>query len=357
MIWLQLGLAILGLAALYFGAEWLVGGSSRLAIMLGVSPLIVGLTIVAFGTSSPELLVSLRANFSAETPTAGGDFVLANIIGSNIYNIALILGIAALIRPIQVHRQLLVRELPILVLATVLFMWFVRDQTLGLTEGMIFIAGLMGFLLFSGITSYRQMQEGKAMANEVPVEDRAEPVTARAVLICCALIIAGLAGLMIGAELLVTNAKAIAKALGVSEAVISFTLVAFGTSLPELATVIVASIRREGDLISGNVVGSNIFNIFAVLGITAVAKPLVFDSANVRPLDLWFMTGLTFLIVPLLFTRRSLGRCEGGLLVAVCLVYSYFLYQRVTGADSPTTGNAFPPHSNLLTSTSSHGFR
>ena len=196
---LQLALAALGLALLYFGAEWLVGGSSRLAFRLGISPLIVGLTVVAFGTSSPELLVCLHANLSAVEPTAGGGFVLGNILGSNIYNIALILAIGALIHTIPVSRQIIIREAPILIAATLFLLWFLRDYQIDRVEGGVLAAMLLAFLVFSGITAAKQMQGSNDKVIDEDEEKEVADARATPVWKLGVLIVAGLVALAGGA--------------------------------------------------------------------------------------------------------------------------------------------------------------
>lgn len=339
---LHLILTLLGLILLYFGAEWLVGGSSRLAVHLGVAPLIVGLTVVAFGTSSPELLVCLHANLSAIDPMAGGGFVMGNIIGSNIYNIALILAVGALIRPIAVSPQILVREGPFLIGATVLLLWLVRDYRIDRGEGAILAILLLTFLVLSGITSARQMRgkNGKDVSKvleDLGQEDSdwAEEAQSSSLPKLIGLIVVGLGALAGGTAVLVDSASELALMLGVPPAFVSLTLVAFGTSVPELATVIVASVRKQGDIITGNVIGSNIFNILAILGITALVKPVLYDPVEVRPLELYYMTGLTLLLLPLLITRRRLARWEGIVLLASCLVYTGFLIERLPAKAGP----------------------
>ena len=333
---LQLVLSIVGLALLYFGAEWLVEGSSRLALRFGISPLVIGLTVVAFGTSSPELLVCLQANMT-KPPLEGGAFVLGNILGSNIYNIALILAIGALIRPINISRQIIVREVPILIGAVLLLIWFLQDQRLSRTEGGIFFAGLLAFLLFSGITSAKQMREKRDAAKEEKSEAEESPVWKSIFLI-----VAGLGALIFGSNLLVESATRLATLLGVSPALISLTLVAFGTSVPELATVVVASMKNQGDIITGNVIGSNIFNVLAILGITALVRPVVYSTQDVHALELYYMAGITILLLPLLMTRRWLSRGEGMLLLASCMVYLYFLYQQHAPGKQASQNNSGP---------------
>lgn len=331
---LQFALATVGLALLYFGAEWLVGGSARLAYRFGISPLIVGLTVVAFGTSSPELLVCLDANLTAATPTAGGGFVLGNIIGSNIFNIALILAVGALIRPILVSRQIIVREAPFLLGATLLLVWFLADHALSRLEGGVFVLGLLVFLVFSGITSAKQMRRNNRAAAPLGIDPEEEAKTAAEAKLTplwklLGLIATGLITLALGAHLLVDSAGKIALMMGVPEALVSLTMVAFGTSVPELATVVVAALRKHGDLIMGNIIGSNIFNIMAILGITTLVKPLVYDPLEVQPLEIYYMTGLTIVLLPFLINRRRLSRWEGGLLLASCLVFLSFLIERL----------------------------
>ena len=318
MIWLQLGLALLGLIGLFYGAEWLVGGSSRLAFHLGISPLIVGLTIVAFGTSSPELLVALRAN-----PQGNGSLVMGNVTGSNIYNLALILGIGAFIYPLKVPRQLLVRDMPIMLLASFALLWLVRDDQIARWEGGALFAGLLGYLVWSGFTSAKQIKESVAGEFAGPSDQSTTSVPK-----CLLVIVGGITCLGVGAELLVDSAEKIARHFGISDAVIGLTLLAFGTSVPELATVVVASMKREGDIITGNIIGSNIFNIMAILGITALGKPIQFQAAPMT-LDFRFMLGIALLCYPLMITRRLLSRWEGAVLLIVCTTYLFFVYQRI----------------------------
>ena len=321
--------AIVGLALLYFGAEWLVSGSSKLALRLGIAPLIIGLTVVAFGTSSPELFVCLGANLNQPIPTVGGGMVMGTIIGSNVFNLALILAIGALIRPIPVSRQIVVREMPILLVATALLIWFLRDQQLTRIEGGILFGGLIAFLVLSAITSIKQMREKRGAAPEIP--DDLDPEAAKEMPVWKAIgfIIFGLVGLAYGSDLLVNSSKAIAEVFHVSAAIISFTVIAFGSSVPELATVVVASIRKEGDIITGNVIGSNIFNTLAVLGIVSLAKPVVYNSAQLSTVEPYYMAGLTLILFPFLLTRRTIARWEGLVLLLACAGFGYILFQKV----------------------------
>ncbi len=321
--------AIVGLALLYFGAEWLVSGSSKLALRLGIAPLIIGLTVVAFGTSSPELFVCLGANLTEADPIVGGGMVMGTIIGSNVFNLALILAVGALIRPIPVSRQIVVREMPILLAATALLIWFLRDQQLTRVEGGILFGGLIAFLVLSAITSIKQMREKRGAAPEIP--DDLDPEAAKEMTVWKAIgfIVFGLVGLAYGSDLLVNSSKAIAEVFHVSAAIISFTIIAFGSSVPELATVVVASIRKEGDIITGNVIGSNIFNTLAVLGIVSLAKPVVYNSAQLSTVEPYYMAGLTLILFPFLLTRRTIARWEGLVLLLACAGFGYILFQKV----------------------------
>jgi len=321
--------AIAGLALLYFGAEWLVNGSSKLALRLGIAPLIIGLTVVAFGTSSPELFVCLGANLTQADPTVGGGMVLGTIIGSNVFNLALILAIGALIRPIPVSRQIVIREMPILLVATALLLWFLRDQQLSRVEGGILFAGLIGFLTLSGITSVRQMRDKRGETPDILEDLDPEAAKEMPVWKAVGFILFGLVGLAYGSDLLVNSATSIAEALNVSEAIISFTVIAFGSSVPELATVVVASIRKEGDIITGNVIGSNIFNTMAILGIVALVKPVVYNSAQLSVVEPYYMAGLTLILFPFLLTRRTIARWEGLVLLLACVGFAYILFQKV----------------------------
>ena len=317
---------------LYFGAEWLVKGASEVALKLGISPLVVGLTVVAFGTSMPELLVCLKANspeimalpanwlgFDAGDLTPSPDIALGNIVGSNIFNIALILGVSAMIRPIIINAQLIRRELPILIVGSLVFVGMMADMTLARWEGMILALGVIIYVVMSlGLSRKQSAAEQAAVAESCGIDvsecGRGNP------LINLLLITVGIIGLVIGAELLVENGEKIAIVFGVPEVIISLTLFALGTSLPELATSVVASLKKQGDIITGNAIGSCIFNLLAVMGVTASVKPLT--ASNISWVDLGVMLGLTILILPFMWSKMKLNRVEGGILTAVALGYS-----------------------------------
>lgn len=306
---------IVGLALLVSGAELLVRGSSSLALRLGVQPLIIGLTIVALGTSSPELLVSVKAALQNSPGLS-----LGNVIGSNICNIALILGISAVIRPIEVHRQLLRLDIPVMIISSILLCLFLLDGHLVRWEGAFFFAALLTYI---GYTIYktRQLRPGVALSeigsDDIQIESR--PLSLLAVFITGGLIL-----LLIGANLFVDGAIELAVMMGVSKAVIGLTIVALGTSLPELATSIVASIKKEGDISVGNVIGSNIFNILCILGITALIHPLWSDA--ITTVDLITMLSVACLTLPLLRTGFRLSRLEGVLLILIYVGYTYSLF-------------------------------
>ncbi|NBC17909.1 MAG: calcium/sodium antiporter [Bacteroidetes bacterium] len=301
-------LMLAGLVLLYGGAEGLVRGSAALALRFGIPPLIVGLTIVALGTSSPELVVSIQAALAGR-----GAIAVGNVVGSNIVNIAVILGIAVLIRATAVHAQLVRFDVPILVGCSVLLMGLLLDGRLGRPEGLLLVAGL---LLYVGAAIYIARRE-PAAEEAVDVPELKTPTGSpwRDVLF----MVVGLGALVVGANLLVNGAVTIAQTLGISEAVIGLTIVAIGTSLPEMATSAVAAVRGEGDIAVGNVVGSNLFNILAILGISTLVRPVT--QAGVGLVDLAVMTVLAVLLLPLMRSDFKLVRWEGAVLLLVYVGY------------------------------------
>lgn len=305
---------LLGLVGLYFGGEALVGGSSRLARAFGIPAVVIGLTVVAFGTSAPELAASLTAVLQGAPSVAFG-----NVVGSNIANIGLILGIAALLMPIRSDASVLRRDLPLVILASLVLILLSLDGRIGRVEGAIFFASLLTYLwwLFRG-----ERATGDATTESVTTDDVTTTVPAEIFkpLPTTGLIVLGLVGLVIGAQLLVTGATTIARSFGVSELIIGLTLVAVGTSLPELATSVVAALRKESDIALGNVIGSNLFNILGILGITSLVRPITPLGDGVI-VSLLVMIGIALLLVPLLLTGRRLARWEGGLLLVIYAVY------------------------------------
>ena len=293
---------ILGIIGFYFGAEWLVGGSSKLALKIGVSPLVIGLTVVALGTSAPELAVCLRLNLESRP-----DAALGNIVGSNICNILLILGFSSLIRPLRVHRQIIRKELPILLMVSFALIVMLINKEVASWEGFILCVGIVIYILFSfkGANNSGEFKVEGESSSEI------DTVSSQGYngIVLIALLLAGLILLVLGAFFFEKGGIGLAKAFGVSEAVIGLTLLAFGTSLPELATSIVACMKNEGDIIVGNAVGSSIFNVLAILGITALFKPLSVNDINL--IDYSIMIGAVIFCWLFIYKKMELNRIKG----------------------------------------------
>ena len=303
---------LVGLALLYIGAEGLVRGSSRLALRSGLSRLTVGLTVVAFGTGSPELVVSLEATIMNRQAIAVG-----NVVGSNIANLGLILGLAVLIRPMVIQSKLVRLDLPILATCSALLMLLLLDGRLGAVEGVLLA---VGFGMYAGMNIKKGREEQTLVQEEY---EGALPKLKGSLWLDGLMAIVGLALLLVGGELLLDGAVEAARGLGVSEALIGLTIVALGTSLPELATSVLAAVRGEGDIALGNLVGSNVFNILGVLGPAAIIGPM--HSEGVTLLDLGAMTAVALLVMLLMRSGFRLVRLEGAVLVAFYLGYMYLL--------------------------------
>lgn len=301
-----------GLVLLFIGAEGLIRGSSNLAIKMGIAPLVVGLTVVAFGTSAPELVVSLKAALMGNSSIS-----LGNVIGSNIANIALIIGIASLIRPMDVHANVIRREIPIMIGVSALLLLFLIDGEIGFIDGLVFVSGLIIYLVISVILALKEKNP------EVDLEFEEGLKSKIGIPLSIILMLVGLGLLVLGANLFVQSTVAIAKIFNVSDAIIGLTIVAIGTSLPELITSIVASYKKEADIAIGNVVGSNVFNILGILGITALIIPI--SSAGISYVDLDVMLFCAVLLLPLSKTGFSVSRLEGGLLLFGYIIYMYYL--------------------------------
>ncbi|MCG6990059.1 MAG: calcium/sodium antiporter [Gemmatimonadetes bacterium] len=304
-------LLVAGIGVLYFGAEWLVRGSARLAGSLGVSPIVVGLTVVSFGTSAPELVVSTMAALRGNP-----DLALGNVLGSNLANIGLILGVAALIRPLEVAARVVWREMPLMLAITAGLYLLASDSMLSRGDGVILLLALVAYLVFV-------FQSVEAEAPEILGEyeefmKASAEVETRIHLSDVGLIVVGCTGLVVGGYAIVRGAVAIAAALGVSQMIIGLTVVAVGTSLPELATSVVATVRKEADIAVGNVIGSNIFNIAGILGVASVIQPMHVPSAVLRH-EIPAVLGMSILLLPLLRTGWRIQRWEGALLL-VCYV-------------------------------------
>ncbi len=301
-----------GLVLLTIAADVLVRGATNLALHFGISPLVVGLTVVAFGTSAPELVASVVASLEGST-----DMALGNVVGSNISNIALVLGLAAVIRPIQVERQITRRDAPLALGVSILLVLFLLDGVLERWEGMILFAGIIGYVIWSVQSTHKGVD--LEMREEVDVEQGEQPIWKGVVYV-----LVGLVGLAVGADWFVEGAKHIAHLLGVSEAVIGLTVMAIGTSLPEIATVVAASLRGMSDLITGNAIGSNIFNILSVLGAASLVVPL--SMGNITYFDLGVFVGSALFVWLMMFTRQELSRWEGMLLILGYVIYVLYLF-------------------------------
>jgi cation:H+ antiporter len=311
-------LFVVGLVLLIVGAELLVRGSSRLAAAMGISPLIIGLTVVAFGTSSPELVVSIQASLGGNPNLA-----LGNVVGSNIFNVLLILGLSAAIAPLIVSQQLIRLDVPLMVAISALTWLFAQNGAIDRWEGLLLFLLLVGYIIFSIYVSRR---ESKAVQQEyeeafgVPKDQQRKP------LIDILLVVVGLGGLALGSHWLVESATLFAEALGVSPFIIGLTIVAAGTSLPEVATSVLASIRGERDIAVGNVVGSNLFNLMAVLGISSAISPagVAVPEAALR-FDLPVMVMVAVACLPVFFTGSRLSRWEGLLFLSYYVAYTLYL--------------------------------
>lgn len=308
-------LLVAGFVLLVGGAELMVRGASQLATDLGISPLVVGLTVVAFGTSSPELAVSV---LSAHSGQAG--IALGNVIGSNICNILLILGLSALVAPLVVSRQVVRLEVPIMIGVSILLVLFALDGVIGRLDGFLFFAGVVIYTVWTIRRSRRETREQSQPEDAQPMGSR----SGRGMQTLQ--IVGGLVLLGVGSKWLVDGAVSVAAFFGVSDLVIGLTVVAIGTSLPELATSVLACLRGQRDIAVGNVVGSNIFNILVVLGLTAIFAPAgVPVPASALTFDLPVMLAVAIACLPVLFSKHLIARWEGGLFFAYYLAYTLFI--------------------------------
>lgn len=308
----------LALILLFFGAEGLVRGSSSLALRAGLSPLLVGLTIVAFGTSSPELVVSINAAIAQQ-----GDISIGNVVGSNSFNIGIILGLTALLCPIPVHRQIIKIDAPIALGVAFLLLLFLSDTSLTRGEGLILLTGIVVYAIMNILLARREANKAKATQKS---GDELLTGVSKHWVIDIGFILGGLGILVAGSRLLVNNSIILAKAFGVSEAVIGLTIVAAGTSMPELATSIVAALRKQPDIAIGNVVGSNVFNILGILGVSSLISPI--QAPGISWIDYTTMIVFSALLIPLLYTGRLLHRLEGMLLLILYCGYLYLLWPK-----------------------------
>lgn len=313
---------LLGGAALVVGAHWLVQGASRLAVGVGISPLVIGLTVVAFGTSAPELAVSV-----ASAATDAPEIAIGNVVGSNIFNILLILGCSAVVIPLVIASRLVRIDIPLMVLASLVTWWFCADGTIGRWEG----GGLFVALIIYTVWLIRS---GDTAEEEIPLLEEDEqnaPAWKRSKGFQIGLIIVGLASLVAGSQMMVSGAVSIAEYLGISAAVIGLTIVAGGTSLPELATSVMAARAGQRDIAVGNVIGSNIFNLLGVLGLSAVVSqgglPV---AASFLRFDLPVMVLVAIILMPMAFRGRRIGRAAGAFLLIGYVVYVVWMVRAAT---------------------------
>ena len=302
-----------GLVLLYFGAEGLIKGSSSLALRMGITPLVVGLTVVAFGTSAPELVVSTKAAYLGQ-----GGIAVGNVVGSNIFNIAVILGLSALLRPMKIRVQLLKFDMPVVLGVSILCGALFLDGKLSRVEGSLLFAGIIAYTVINVVMARRETS--KLVEKEF---EEGTPHQSRNVVIDLLLVSGGLALLVLGARFFVSGAIDLARLWGVSEAVIGLTIVAAGTSLPELATSVLAAIRKEDDIAIGNIVGSNVFNILGILGVSGMIAPL--STGGITPVDFGVMLGVALLLLPLMHTGLRLVRWEGALFLSIYGGYVWWL--------------------------------
>jgi len=314
-------LFLLGLLILYYGAEWLIRGASGIALEYGIRPVVVGLTIVALGTSMPEFLVNFIAALGGEHHLA-----LGNIIGSNISNIALILGASAIVLPVAVAPQILRKEYPMMLGAMVVFYVISLDGTISRTDGIFLVsclAGFIGYLLYDA----QNNATAQSMIDEMDVDDDddIDPSSPTdTTLMKTAFLVGGTVGLALGAHFMVDSAVDIARSLGISQIVIGLTIVAIGTSLPELAASMVGAIKSEADLSVGNILGSNLLNVLFVVGTVSIMSPLDVEPSTLT-IHFPVMLGICVMLLPIAWTRFEITRLEGGVLLATFLSYMTYI--------------------------------
>ncbi len=319
-----------GLVMLVIGGELLVRGASQLAAAVNISPLVIGLTVVAFGTSSPELAVSLQSALAGNA-----DIAVGNAVGSNIFNVLFILGISALIVPLAVSSRLIRLDVPLMIFASVLLLVLGLDGRLGRLDGLLLFAGLLVYISWC---VWQSRRESQAVQAEFAQELSTPSKNGAAILVQLGLIIGGLILLGLGSSWLVGGSVFVATRLGVSELVIGLTIVAAGTSLPEVVTSIVAAWRGEREIAVGNVVGSNIFNIFCVLGLASLVVPqgVAISSAAMR-FDIPVMIAVALACLPIFLTGSRIERWEGGLFLAYYIVYTTYVILAATQANVTRT--------------------
>jgi cation:H+ antiporter len=318
---------ILGLGALIVGAEALVRGASKIAMSFGVSPLVVGLTIVAFGTSSPEVAVSVGAALSGSS-----DIAVGNVVGSNIFNVLAILGLSAMVAPLIVHAQIIRQEVPIMIAASLIVLVMCVDGSISRTDAGLLLALLIAYTVFLIRQSRAETRETREeYAGAVAGKAGWDAHWAMQLL----LIVAGLGLLVLGSEWLVDSAVAFARVLGVSDLVIGLTIIAAGTSMPEVATSLLAAIRGERDIAVGNVIGSNTFNLLGCLGMAGLVGPggLVVSPA-IMNFDLWVMLAVALVCLPVFIAGQQIGRIKGLMFIVFYMAYVAYLILDAQGHDA-----------------------
>lgn len=324
-MWLHVFLLVAGIALILLGANLLTDGASAVARRCGISDLVTGLTVVAFGTSTPELVIGLMSAFNGSSELAVG-----NVVGSNIFNILVILGITALIRPVKIERSVMNNEIPLVLLAAVVLFVMGNGPFLDKASSMMLsrVDGIVLLLFFAVFMRYTFANARDASSDD-PVAENAASKPAMKWIKAIAYILLGLGGLVLGGDWFVDGASGIASGLGVSEAIIGLTIVAAGSSLPELATSVTAAIKGKPGIAVGNVIGSNIFNIFLVLGCTATVRPLSFGTINNADLLVLVGSSVAFWFFARFFKDKTITRPEGGILVVGYILYTVWLIMNV----------------------------
>lgn len=313
---------LIGLALLVIGGELLVKGSSQLGAAIGISRLVVGLTIVAFGTSSPELAVSVISALQGIS-----DLAVSNVVGSNIFNVLLILGLCATLRPLQISTQIVRLEVPLMVAASVLLLLVGLDGTLSRLDGAILLSALIAYVIFTIVQSRKSEKALKKTESSPSSPSSSLSLHPNPTIpALTGMVAGGLFLLVLGARLLVNGAVSIAQGLGISEAVIGLTIVAAGTSMPEVASSVVATIRKEREIAVGNVVGSNLFNILGVLGACSLISPMGLSvSPSILSFDIPVMLAVAFACMPIFFSGHRISRWEGALFLGYYAAYIFYL--------------------------------
>ncbi|MBL4716038.1 MAG: calcium/sodium antiporter [Bacteroidia bacterium] len=308
-----------GLATLIAGGELLVRGASGLALKFNISTLVIGLTVVAFSTSAPELLVCIQAALNN-----WNDIVMGNVMGSNMCNLGLVLGITAVIFPIKISKDSIRIDWPVMMVATIMLYFFVQNNYINTWEGGVFLACIIAFIV---IMIFKTRTVDETETEHIPDEEEEAILQQKdkTLSVIFSLLLGGSLALTFGADWFVEGATKIAKDLGVTERMIGLTAVALGTSLPELVTSVVAATKKETDIAIGNIIGSNIFNIFLILGVTSLIREIRVSEA-ILSIDMLWVLGISAIMLPMMLTRRQIGRIEGAILLAIYFTYIYLLF-------------------------------